>query len=48
MNFIDSIKEKAKSEIKTICLPEAEDIRVLEAANKVETEGFAKNYFNRK
>ncbi|MCI8546919.1 MAG: phosphate acetyltransferase [Clostridia bacterium] len=42
MNFIDSIKEKAKSEIKTICLPEAEDIRVLEAANKVETEGFAK------
>lgn len=35
-------KKKAKSEIKTICLPEAEDIRVLEAANKVETEGFAK------
>lgn len=42
MNFIDTIKEKAKSEIKTICLPEAEDIRVLEAASKVEKEGFAK------
>lgn len=42
MNFIDSVKEKAKSEIKTICLPEAEDVRVLEAANKVGNEGFAK------
>ena len=42
MNFIDSIKERAKSEIKTIVLPEAEDIRVLEAASKVENEGFAK------
>ncbi|MBP3464139.1 MAG: phosphate acetyltransferase [Clostridia bacterium] len=42
MNFIDSIKERAKSEIKTIVLPEAEDIRVLEAASKVGNEGFAK------
>lgn len=42
MNFIDSIKERAKSEIKTIVLPEAEDVRVLEAASKVENEGFAK------
>ncbi len=42
MNFIEEIKKKAKSEIKTICLPEAEDIRVLEAASKVEKEGFAK------
>lgn len=42
MNFIEEIKKKAKSEIKTICLPEAEDVRVLEAAKKVEDEGFAK------
>lgn len=42
MNFIEEIKKKAKSEIKTICLPEAEDVRVLEAANKVQSEGFAK------
>lgn len=42
MSFIEEIKNKAKSQIKTICLPEAEDIRVLEAAAKVEKEGFAK------
>lgn len=42
MNFIEEIKKKAKSEIKTIVLPEAEDIRVLEAASKVRNEGFAK------
>jgi phosphate acetyltransferase len=42
MNFIEEIKKKAKSEIKTIVLPEAEDVRVLEAANKVQSEGFAK------
>lgn len=42
MNFIEEIKKKAKLDLKTICLPEAEDIRVLKAANKVQTEGFAK------
>lgn len=42
MNFIEEIKKKAKSEIKTICLPEAEDIRVLEAASKIGKEDFAK------
>lgn len=31
MAFIDKIKERAKEDIKTIVLPEAEDIRVLEA-----------------
>lgn len=41
MNFIDSIKEKAKSNIKTIILPESEDIRVLEAASKILEQGFA-------
>lgn len=31
MAFIDQIKKRAKNNIKTIVLPEAEDIRVLEA-----------------
>ncbi len=31
MNFIEKIKERAKSDIKTIVLPEAEDIRTLKA-----------------
>ena len=42
MNFIDSIKEKAKQSIKTIVLPESSDIRVIEAARVVTDEGFAK------
>lgn len=41
MNFIDTIKERAKKEIKTIVLPETEDVRVLQAAEKVIKEGFA-------
>ncbi len=42
MSFIEEMKNKAKSEIKTIVLPEANDKRVLEAASKVIKEGFAK------
>ena len=42
MTFIESIKQRAKQNIKTIILPEAEDKRVLEAASKVITQGFAK------
>lgn len=34
MAFIDGIKEKAKQSVKTIILPESEDIRVLEGASK--------------
>ncbi len=41
MDFIENIKEKAKKDIKTIILPESEDLRVLEAASKVLKEGFA-------
>ena len=41
MNFIDTIKEKAKKDIKTIVLPETEDIRTLQATEKVLKEGFA-------
>lgn len=42
MTFIENIKEKAKRDIKTIILPEAEDIRVLKAAEQIIKEGFAK------
>ncbi len=41
MSFIDSIKNRAKENIKTIILTESEDVRVLEAAEKVKNEGFA-------
>lgn len=41
MNFIDSVKERARKEIKTIVLPEAEDIRVLKAAATILKEKFA-------
>ncbi len=41
MSFIDEIKQRAKKDLKTIILPEAEDKRVLEATNKIMKEGFA-------
>ena len=41
MSFIDNIKERAKQDIKTIVLPESDDIRVLEATSKILKEGFA-------
>ena len=42
MSFIEEIKQRAKQEIKTIVLPEAEDIRTLKATEQVLKEGFAK------
>ena len=42
MDFIDGIKEKAKQNLKTIVLPEAEDIRTLEATEMIKKEGYAK------
>ena len=42
MSFIDQIKQRAKKEIKTIVLPEATDVRILEAAQIVKNEGYAK------
>ncbi len=41
MNFIESVKNRAKQEIKTIVLPESNDIRVLTAASKAVSEKFA-------
>jgi len=42
MSFIDEIKQRAKSQVKTIILPEAEDLRTLEATDKICKEEFAK------
>lgn len=41
MSFIEKVKEEAKQDIKTIVLPESEDLRVLQAAQKVLEQGFA-------
>ena len=41
MSFIDDIKTKAKKDIKTIILPEAEDLRILKATEQILKEGFA-------
>lgn len=41
MAFIEEIKQRAKSDIKTIILPEAEDIRILQATEKVLKEQYA-------
>lgn len=42
MSFIDEIKNRAKKDIKTIVLPEASDLRTIEATANVLKEGFAK------
>ncbi len=41
MNFIETIKEKAKQNIKTIVLPESEDIRILKATEIALKEKYA-------
>ena len=35
MSFIEEIKQRAKQDIKTIILPEAQDIRTLKATEQV-------------
>ncbi len=42
MGFIDVLKQRAKANVKTIVLPETEDKRTLEAADKILKEGIAK------
>jgi len=41
MSFIEEIKNRARKDIKTIALPEANDIRTLEAADIILKEGFS-------
>jgi len=42
MSFLDSVKQRAKSQIKTIVLPESLEPRNLQAAHQVLAEGIAK------
>ena len=42
MSFIEEVKQRARQEIKTIVLPEAEDIRILQATKQILEEGYAK------
>ena len=42
MGFIDLLKDRARSNVKTIVLPETEDMRTLEATEKILKEGIAK------
>ena len=42
MDFIESIKERARKNIKTIVLPESSDLRVIKAAEIVVKENYAK------
>lgn len=41
MDYISKIKQKAKEDIKTIILPETQDIRILEATHAILKEGFS-------
>lgn len=41
MSFIEEMKKRAKTSLKTIVLPEATDVRVLEAASNILKQGFA-------
>ena len=41
MSFIETIKERAKKDVKTIVLPESMDSRVMAAASKILEEGIA-------
>lgn len=41
MQFIENIKQRAKQDIKTIVLPEANDLRVLKATEQVIEQGYA-------
>ena len=42
MSFIQEMKDKAKTSVKTIVLPEATDIRTLKATDKILKEDFCK------
>ena len=39
MGFIDVLKDRARANVKTIVLPETEDVRTLEATEKILKEG---------
>ena len=41
MNFIEEIKEKARKDLKSIVLPETDDLRILQATERILKEGFS-------
>ncbi|HPU42361.1 MAG TPA: phosphate acyltransferase, partial [Acetivibrio clariflavus] len=41
MGFLEQIIERAKSDVKTIVLPESTDLRVLKAASMISEQGIA-------
>ena len=41
MSFINDIKQRAKQDIKTIILPESNDLRVIKATEQVLKEGYS-------
>ena len=41
MNFIEEIKEKARKDLKSIVLPETDDVRILQATERILKEGFS-------
>ena len=41
MDFIEQIKQRARKDLKTICLPEASDVRTIEGASIALNEGYA-------
>jgi phosphate acetyltransferase len=41
MNLFEKLSNQAKSDVKTIVLPESSDIRTIEAASKLSTQGYA-------
>lgn len=42
MNFLERISERARSDVKTIVLPESEDLRTIKAAAMIQEQGIAK------
>ena len=41
-DFLNTMKEKARADVRTIVLPEGEDPRTIEAARQIIDEGLAK------
>lgn len=46
MSFIENIKQRAKQDIKTIILPEAEELRTIQATRNSIRTRICKYYFN--
>ena len=47
MGFVELLKKRAKESVKTIVLPETEDMRTLEATDKILKRGSCKDHPHR-